>query len=179
MIRFFYVVAAAAIAMLTSCSGEPTMQTYFVDKSEEKDFVAVDISPNFINTDSISLSPDEKKALESVDNVNILVFQPDSTNTKKYEQENTTVKSLLKNDKYDELMKFNYNGSGASISTKGEGEHLEEFVVYLHNPENGFGLVRVTGKDMTPTNVMTVAGLLQKANLDMKQLEPLKQIIKK
>ena len=74
-------------------------------------------------------------------------------------------------------MKVSIGGGGASINTKGEGEHIEEFVVFVHNKQNGFGVVRVLGEDMTPDNVMTMVGLLQKGKLDLKQLEPLKDLM--
>ena len=178
MIRFLYLLAASAIALLTSCEGTPTVQKYFVEKSEAIDFMAVDIAPSFIKTDSIQLSAEEKKALESLDNVNVLVFKANATNAKEYENETAQVKGLLKTDSYEELIKFNHDGMGASISTKGEGEHIEEFVVYMHEPSNGFGLIRVTGDNMTPNNVLTIAQLLQKVPIDAAQLKPLQQLLK-
>ncbi|MFP9113774.1 DUF4252 domain-containing protein [Flavobacterium sp. RHBU_3] len=178
MIRFFVLAAAAALALLTSCSGEPTVQKYFVEKSESPDFIAVDLSPSFIKTDSLNISEDQKKAINSVKSINVLVFNPKQKNAGEFNTETTKVKGILKTDHYDELIKINHDGFGASINTKGEGEHIEEFVLYAQSPETGFGVVRVTGNDMTPSNVMTIAEVLQKANLDTKQLEPLKQLLK-
>ena len=68
-------------------------------------------------------------------------------------------------------------GGGGSINTKGEGEHLEEFVIFMHQKDNGMGVVRVTGQDMTPANVMTIAGLISKGGLDMDQMKPLQQML--
>jgi hypothetical protein len=52
--------------MLVSCEQKPTLQKYFVEKSETKDFAAIDIAPSFIKTDKLKLSAEEKAALESV-----------------------------------------------------------------------------------------------------------------
>lgn len=170
----------ALIAMvLVSCSQEPTLQKYYVENSDSKEFVTLDIAPNIINTDSLELSDDEKKALKSLHKFNVLIYKADSIDKTKYVAEKEKVKNLLKADEYEELMKVNSAEGGFSISTKGEGEHIEEFVVFAHQQESGFGVVRVLGEDMTPTNVMTIAGLLQKANLDMKQLKPLQEMMKK
>lgn len=178
MIRLLYIIAASAILLLTSCESKPTVQKYFIEKSEAKDFVAVDVAPGFIKTDSMDLSADQKKALKSLEHINVLVFKANDSNSKTYDKENAEVKKLLKSDTYEELVKFNHGGMGASISTKGEGEHIEEFVVYMHEPSNGFGLIRVTGDDMTPTNVLTIAQLLQNAPVDGAQLKPLQELFK-
>lgn len=179
MVRLFYILAAAAITLLTSCSGEPTMQTYFVDNSEQPGFSAIDLSPSIINTDKLTLTEEQKSALKSIHAVNILIYKADSTDAGSYEKQAATVLKIIKTDKYDELMKFNFQGMGANLSTKGEGEHIEEFVIYAHNPGAGLGVVRVTGDDMTPNNVMTVASLLQKANLNLEQLKPLQALMPK
>ncbi|MFP9117566.1 DUF4252 domain-containing protein [Flavobacterium sp. RNTU_13] len=179
MVRLFYILAAAAVALLTSCSGEPTMQTYFVDKSEQPGFSAIDLSPSLINTNKLNLKPEEKAAMASIKSVNILVYKADSANPKSYEQEAATVLKIIKTDHYDELMKFNFNGAGANLSTKGEGEHIDEFVVYAHKPDAGLALFRVTGNDMTPNNVMTIASVLQKASVNSDQFKPLQKMFLK
>lgn len=173
-----FLLALIAIVVV-SCSQEPTLQKYYVDNSDNKEFITLDIAPNIINTDSLELSEDEKKALKSLHKFNVLIYKADSIDKTKYVAEKDKVKNLLKTDEYEELMKVNSAEGGFSISTKGEGEHIDEFVVFAHQQENGFGVVRVLGEDMTPTNVMTIAGLLQKANLDMEQLKPLQEMMKK
>lgn len=178
MIRILFIIAAAALS-LVSCSTEPTMQKYFVEKGEAKNFVAADVSPKFIKTDKMKLSADEKNALNSIQNVNILVFKANKNNTAQFEKEKTTVKGLLKTDSYEELMKINTATMGLSIDTKGKGNQIDEFIVYANQQDSGFGLIRVTGEDMTPNNVMTIAGLLQKSSLNMEQLKPLKQLFTK
>jgi predicted RNA-binding protein len=75
-------------------------------------------------------------------------------------------------------MKMNIGKGSVSINTKGEGEHIEEFILFLANKENGIGVVRVLGEDMTPQNVMTIVGLLQKADVDQGALKPLMNIMK-
>jgi Domain of unknown function (DUF4252) len=178
MIRFVITtLTALAALLLASCSNEPTVQKYFVQKSEEKGFVAVDIAPSIIKTDKLKLNDDEKKALDCLHHINVIFLRADGTNTQQVAKEQAEVKTILKNDEYDELIKFNGMGGGGSINTKGEGEHLEEFVIFMHQKDNGMGVVRVTGQDMTPANVMTIAGLISKGGLDMDQMKPLQQML--
>lgn len=164
--------------MLVSCDNKPTLQKYFVEKSDAKNFSTLDIAPNFIKTDSLELSAEEKEALKSLKKLNILMFKVNKDNAKEYDAEKTAVKTLLKEDNYEELMKMNEGKGGVSISTKGEGEHIEEFVLFLHNKDNGFGVLRVMGEDMTPNNVLTIAGVIQKSNMDINQFKPLEDIVK-
>jgi hypothetical protein len=168
-----------SILMLTSCSSEPTVQRYFVEKSENKDFIALDVAPGFIDTKGLKLSAEEQKAVKSLHHINILAFKANQKNVPVYKKELDDVKKLIKSDHYDELMTFNSGGMGASLNTRGEGEHIEEFVLLANNEKTGFGVVRVTGNDMTPANIMTIMGLIQKANLNMEQFKPLKDMFPK
>lgn len=163
----------------TSCSNKPTLQTYFVDKAEDKNFMALDIAPSFIKTDKMQLTTEEQTALKSLKNVNIIAFKANDKNVGAYEKELENVKKILKDDSYEELIKFNRGAMGASINTKGIGDNVDELILFANSKASGFGVVRVTGENMTPTNVMTIVGLLQKANLDMEQLKPLKEMIER
>lgn len=170
--------AFAIVLVVVSCESKPSLQKYFVEKSESEDFVTVDIAPSFIKADSLNLTDDERIALESVHKLNVLAFT-NTANSTGYEQEKTKVKGLLKTGEYDELMKFGSTEMGASIHSLGEGEDIEEFILFVHGKDNGFGVVRVLGDDMTPNNILTLVGLLQKADLDMEQLKPLQGLMKK
>jgi hypothetical protein len=168
---------ALTALLFTSCNNKPTLQTYFVDKAEDKNFMALDIAPSFIKTDKMQLTTEEQTALKSLKNVNIIAFKANDKNVGAYEKELENVKKILKDDSYEELIKFNRGAMGASINTKGVGDNVDELILFANSKASGFGVVRVTGENMTPANVMTIVGLLQKSNLDMEQLKPLKEMI--
>ena len=92
---FFSIVIVSLL--LISCEGQPTLQRYFVDHSEKKDFVIIDLSPSIINVDKAKLTPEQKTALESFDKMNILAFKADKTNAKEYQAESQKLTELLKN----------------------------------------------------------------------------------
>jgi hypothetical protein len=161
-----------------SCNTEPSLQKYFVDNTENKNFLALDISPTILNIDKKNLTADQQTALSSFDKMNILAFKLNDKNKVEYVQENAKVMALLKDKKYQQLMKFSSGSSGASVSFIGEDEHIGEFVFYANRKENGFAVVRILGKDMNATNIMTLVQIVQKSNLDMEQLKPLQQLIK-
>ncbi len=74
---------------------------------------------------------------------------------------------------------FGCGKEGASVSFVGSDEHIEEFVLFANKKENGFAVIRILGKDMKPTGIMTMMSVLQKANIDLEQLKPLLQLLEK
>jgi len=170
--------ALLALLTLISCNSEPSLQKYFVENTDNKDFIALDISPNILNLDNAKLSTEQNEALKSFDKMNVLAFKANTKNQAQFETERAKVKAILKNPKYQELMKFGSGKDGASISYVGTDENIEEFVVFANRKENGFAVVRVLGKNMNPNNIMTLMSVLQKSKIDMEQLKPLQQLIK-
>jgi hypothetical protein len=176
--RKFIVVFLCAL-VLFSCDSKPSLQKYFVEKTESSKFIAVDLSPNIIKTNKVNLSETEKAALESFDKMNVIAFKSDSTDVTGYETEITEVKTILKEETYQQLIKFGSGNDGAAIYFVGnDDEHIEEFVVLAQKKENGFAVIRVLGNDMNPNHVLNMLRLLQKSNLDLEQLQPLQQLMK-
>ena len=166
-------------ALVTSCNDEPSLQKYFVEKTENKNFIALDLSPNILNIDSSKLTTDETAALKSFEKVNILAFKLNDSNKAEFESEKVKVSKILKEEKYQQLMKFGSGKDGASVSFVGDDEHIDEFVFYANKKETGFAVVRVLGKNMNPTGIMTLMSVLKNGNVDLEQLKPLQQMFAK
>jgi hypothetical protein len=166
-------------ALFSSCNNEPSLQKYFVENMENKNFVALDLSPKMLNIDSLKLTSEENAALKSFEKVNILAFKLNDSNKSEFEAERVKVGAILKEEKYQQLMKFGSGKDGASVSFIGDTENIDEFVFYANNKENGFAVVRVLGKDMNPTGIFTLMSVLKNANVDLDQLKPLQQMIAK
>lgn len=163
---------------LMSCNSEPTLQKYFVENTENKNFIALDVSPNILNVDKTKLSIAQSDALKSFEKMNVLAFKLNDKNKAEFEAERAKVDMILKDKKYQQLMKFGSGKEGASVSFVGTDEHIEEFVFFANKKENGFAVVRILGKDMNPTSVMTMMSVLQQSNIDLEQLKPLQQLMK-
>lgn len=163
-------------AVLTSCQSEPTLQKYFVENTENKDFIALDISPTILNIDANKLTAEQQTAMASFEKMNILAFKRDDKNAAAFETERAKVNNILKDEKYQQLMKFGSGKEGASVSFVGDDEHIDEFVLYANKKENGFAVVRILGKDMNPTSIMTLMTLLKDSKVDLEQLKPLQQM---
>jgi nicotinic acid phosphoribosyltransferase len=168
----------SVVMLLCSCEDKPSLQKYFVENTESSKFIAVDLAPSIIKTDKMALSETEIAALKSFEKMNILAFRTDSANSVGYEEEIKEVKTILKDESYQQLMKAGSGNDGAAIYFVGEDdEHIEEFVVLVGKKENGFAVVRVLGNDMNPTHIMNMLSLLQKSQVNLDQLKPLQQLM--
>jgi len=165
--------------LVVGCNTEPTLQKYFVENTENKDFIVLDVSPSILNLDKAKLSAEENGALESFDKMNVLAFKLDETNKALFETERAKINLILKDKKYQQLMKYGSGSAGASVSYVGSDEHIDEFVLFANSKDAGFAVVRVLGDDMNPNNIMTLMSVLKKSNIDMEQLKPLQEMFKK
>ncbi|RXR29095.1 DUF4252 domain-containing protein [Flavobacterium piscinae] len=161
-----------------ACEKEPSLQKYFVEKTESTDFISVDMSPSILNIKPDALSIEQQEALKTFKKMNVLAFKINEENKAKFDGERTKVKEILKDEKYQELMKFGSGKEGASIYFVGKDDAIEEFVLYGSKDENGFAVVRILGDKMNPEDFMTLLSALQKSDIDMEQLKPLEGIFK-
>jgi hypothetical protein len=174
-----YSIALLFSLFLISCNSEPTLQKYFVENTENKNFIALDVSPSILNVDKAKLSLQQNEALQSFEKMNVLAFKLNGTNKAQFELERAKVNLILKDKKYQQLMKFGSGKEGASVSYVGSDEHIEEFVLFANKKETGFAVIRILGKDMNPNNIMTMMSVLKESKVDLEQLKPLQEMFKK
>jgi Domain of unknown function (DUF4252) len=172
------IIIASTLLLLFGCKSEPSLQKYFVDNTENKDFVALDLSPTMLGVDESKLSVSQKEAFKSFEKINVLAFKINDKNKAQYDVEKAKVSTILKDPKYQQLMKFGSGKQGAQISFVGEDDHIEEFVVYGSKSENGFAVVRILGKDMNPASILEMMEVLKSSNLDLEKLKPLQDLMK-
>ena len=166
-------------SLLISCESKPTLQKYFVENIENKNFIALDFSPSILNLDQAQLTAEQKTALQSFDKMNVLAFKINDQNKAQFEIEKAKVNTILKDEQYQQLMKFSSGKEGASVSFVGDDEHIDEFVLYANRKDSGFAVIRILGKDMNPTGIMSMLSVLKTSNIDMEQLKPLQQLLSK
>lgn len=164
--------------LLLSCNSDPSLQKYFVKNTENKDFIVLDVSPAILNVDQTKLTVAQKEALHSFDKMNILAFKLNDKNKAQFEIERAKVDLILKDKKYQQLMKFTSGKEGVSVSFVGSDNHIEEFVLFVNKKENGFAVVRILGKDMNTSNIMILINVLRQSNIDLEQLKSLQQLLK-
>ena len=89
-----------------------------------------------------------------------------------YKAELNFVKQLLKEVKYNELFRLGKSKDGRiKIYTDGEDHNMDEVVVLLNSNHVGFAIIRVLGKDMNLSDIMRLGPLIEKLDLDYKNVD--------
>ena len=120
-----------------SCSSEPTLQKYFVENTENKDFIAIDLSSNILDVNKAKLTVAQTEALQSFEKINVLAFKLNDKNKSQFEAERAKVNLILKDPKYQQLMKFSSGKQGASVTYVGTDDHINEFVFFANKNDAG------------------------------------------
>ncbi|MDN3665701.1 DUF4252 domain-containing protein [Algibacter miyuki] len=167
-----------AIAVLVSCNNEPTLQTYFVDHQESANFISQDLPISMLNMDEASLSETQAEAFNSVKRLNFIGFKVNDTNEADMKAEMETVKTILNNEKYNELIEFSHLGNKFTVKYIGNDDEADEVVVFANSKEIGFGVVRVLGDGMNPSKMGSLVGAMKYANIDEEQLKGIADFFK-
>lgn len=163
-----------AVLALQSCNTSPSLQQYYVDNAEDPNFISVDIPASILKVSEVDLTPEQKSAYESLRKFNVLAFRLNEENATEFEGEREMVQAILKNDKYEELMRINTGASRGVVKILSDGEEINEVILFGNDDKMGFALVRVLGENMRVENIMQLVEVIQKGNLDEAGLEPLK-----
>jgi len=156
----------AVLLFMAGCSSTQTLQEYYVDKTENPNFLALDVPANILKLDEASLDETQRTALKSLRKLNILVFRKTPENGEEYKEETARVREILKNSDFKELMKLNTQYAKGVIKYTGDGDAIDEVVIYGDSQDSGFGLIRVLGDDMNPAHFMQLMQAVQKADVD-------------
>ncbi|PQJ14811.1 DUF4252 domain-containing protein [Aureicoccus marinus] len=171
--------ALAFVAMLLgSCASQQSLQEYYVDNSENPNFISVDIPASVLKLNDADLSEEQKAAVSSLKKFNVLAFRVQEDNVLEYKAEKTKVKEILKGDDFVELMKINSSYGKGVIKYLGEEDAIDEVIIYGDSKEKGFALIRVLGNDMNPAHIMQLMQAIQKSDFDGEGLGEIGEFLK-
>ncbi|MDC6365028.1 MULTISPECIES: DUF4252 domain-containing protein [Flavobacteriaceae] len=161
IVRSLVIVAAV---LLASCSSQQSLQEYYVDSSENPNFIALDVPASILKMEAVDLTPAQKEAVESLRKFNLLAFRKTADNVAEYKLEKSKVKEILKDDEFVELMKINSQYGKGVIKYLGDEDAIDEVIIYGDSKDKGFALVRVLGKDMNPAHIAQLMQAIQKSD---------------
>jgi len=164
--------------LFVSCSSTQSLQEYYIDSSENPNFLSVDLPVSLLNLKMAELNAEEKAAYESLNKLNVLAFKKDDTNADEYTAEKTKVKAILKNPEFNELMKMNTAMGKATIKYLGDDDAIDEVVIYGDSKEKGFVLVRVLGNDMNPALIAQFIKAMEKSDYNGEGLQKIGEFLK-
>ena len=159
------------VTALVSCNQGESLQGYYVANQETPNFVSVDIPVSFVKIDENDLTAEQLEAYESIDKLNMLGYSK-TANEEEYKAEVAKVHEILKNEKYEELMRGGNAKDGKFVVKMiGEGDAIDELIVFGTAKERGFAIVRVLGDDMDPAKIITLGDVLSKMQTDENQVQ--------
>ena len=165
-----------AAAFLISCSSVVSLQRYFVDNQEAKNFISQDVPLSMIEVDQSEFTEEQKEAYNSVSKLNFLGYKANDNNEEELRAEMETVKTILSDAKYKDLMEFNDQGNKVVVKYIGDDEEAYEVVVFGSSKEMGFAVVRILGNNMSPDKMVTLIGAMQKVDVDKNQIQDIMNI---
>jgi hypothetical protein len=178
-LRLTYSVLALLSLALYGCHSEPSMQKYFVAHQQKPGFSVFDIPSSVINTEKAHLTAEQKRVLGTFKKLNVLFYKADPKNPKVMDDEQQQVRQILKDTlQYQPLIKFGSGKEGGSISFVGTEDHVDELILFGSKKAGGLAVIRVLGDNMNPADAMTLLSVLQNSEVNLQQLEPLKDILK-
>lgn len=167
-----------ASLILASCNNGATLQRYFVDNQESKNFISQDIPISMLKIDESKFTKEQKEAYKSVNRLNFLGYKASETEAAILKAELAKIKIILSDDRYKDLVEFSDKGNKIIVKYIGTDEDAEEVIVFGSSKELGFGIVRVLGNDMSPDKMATLVSVLQEANVDEGQLQDVMSFFK-
>lgn len=174
----YFIYSLLAAVMLFSCGNGESLQRYYVDHQEAKDFISQDFPLSMIDIDKSGLTEKQKEAYNSVDKLNFLGFKVNDNNAETFNAELTKVKVILADAKYNDLMEFSDRGNKISVKYLGTDDEAEEIILFGSSEKMGFGIVRILGDDMSPDKMVTLIEALQHADIDKSQVENIMNFFK-
>lgn len=167
------------VTAFVNCNQGPTLQSYYVDNQETSNFTSIDLPTSVVSFDESQLTKEQKEAYKSVKRLSFLGYKLEEGNEVEFKAELTKVKTILKNDKYKELMRVGNNKDGKLvIKYLGSETKIDELIVFGNSNDQGFGIVRVLGKNMQPEKMMSLIEAMNKADIDEDQLKGITEFFK-
>lgn len=159
----------------TACNNDQSLQEYYVENQGNKDFVAIDIPASML-TNIGSLDEEQLRTLETVKKVNVLAMPKKIENLEKIEAEKANVGTILKDEKYQLLMKMGGGDSRVEIYFTGDDDAVDEIIVYGFDENRGMGLARVLGDNMNPGDILALVRSMEKGDVDLSGFSGLKSL---
>ena len=173
------IVMLLLVVAYTSCDQGPTLQTYFVDNELKTGFLSVDAPVSLLNLEEVKLTKEQREAYESIDKLNILAYKIDPNNKEEYEVELAKVNTILKNPKYEELMRGGNSVDGRfKVMFIGEVDNVDELIIFGNTSDTGFMVARVLGDDMNAGKLMSLQSVLKDMDFENANLNGITDFFK-
>ncbi|MCD2259964.1 DUF4252 domain-containing protein [Psychroserpens luteolus] len=167
------------VVTLQSCNQGLTLQTYYVDSELAPGFTSLDVPTSMLKIDETTLTEEQKDAYESIDKLSLLAFVADESNKEDMDVEVAKIKTILKDPKYEELMRGGNSTDGKFVVKCIGGENdVDEFILFGNSNEQGFVVVRILGDEMNFNKIMELASVFDENNIEETQFKDIAKFFK-
>ena len=151
------------ILALAGCSTTPSIQEYYVAKSEGPDFLVIDIPTSIFGIDNNLLSEKEQEALNSFQKLNVLLFRKTNANADRLTNELSTIRTIIDSKTLEPLLVMNDKQYSGKLMLEGTVDDPDE-IVFFGAADEGLLLARLIGRDMQVEKAMLLANAVQRGN---------------
>jgi hypothetical protein len=160
MNKFWFFIVALVLA---GCSATPSIQEYYVSKTEDPSSLVVDIPTSILGFETNSLSREEQEAFDSFQKLNVLLFRKTAANADQLSTELTTVRTIIDNKNFEPLSVLSDKQYKGKLVFEGTVEKPNE-IVFFGSADEGFVLARLLGRNMQVEKAMLLARAIQREN---------------
>lgn len=160
MNKFWFFILSLAFV---GCSNTPSIQEYYVSKTEDPNFLVLDIPASILGIDNSALSEEEQEALSSFQKLNVLLFRKTPANADQLPSELNTVRSIINSKVFEPLIVMSDRQYSGKFVLEGSVENPDE-IVFFGSADQGFVLARLIGRDIQVEKAMLLANVIQRGN---------------
>ena len=105
MVLVKYLIPIAVVFLsLFSCSNEPSLQKYLIEKQDDNKFMKIDLSSSLLQSKNSSFTQEQQEILNTIKKVNIVAYNVDQGGVLEYEAKKEELSSIMSQDKYKTLI---------------------------------------------------------------------------
>ena len=150
-------------SLLSSCNATKSLEVFIVDQQEKSDVISLDLQPSMLLAGDKIKDEEDKAIINSLKKLILIGYKVTDETQDRYLSELTEVRSILKQEKYEEFIRFGKGSRGVKIYIVGAEDKIDELIILGNDHKIGWGLVRVLGENMEPEKM---AKVLKKLDFD-------------
>ena len=105
--------------------------------------------------------------------MNLIAYPVNEENKASFGKEKSKLTAILKNEKYQPLMKYGGGTRKAELYYTGEEDAVDEFIVFGTDDEKGFAVAWVLGNDMKPESLIKLLKSFEKGDINVQGFQNL------
>ncbi|MFK8269815.1 DUF4252 domain-containing protein [Capnocytophaga stomatis] len=151
----------------TACQ-QKSIQQYIVKNSENPNFISMNVAPkDFLENNSL----EKENIFNIIERVNLLLFN--KNDSLQLKQEYDEVATILKDEKYQDLIRTTNKGIKFQVDYVGTDEDIKEVIILILQKGEKMALLRILSNDLDVTQLSKISTTLSGNSVDEENLKNL------